>query len=256
MCHIHRRCVLWQPSFDGNQHGMALLVVMVIVLLSALLTLWGARSALLHEMIVGNDVDHQRAFTAAQALLQDAELDIQGKNASGHSCHPQPTNGHLCRDQIAEKIPQNIHDLTALLNSLHTQPNTLARCRHGLCVQRTGAQDFWNSPIALAAMSQNHIGARYGQFTGAQSSNDGQPMTDAILMERGALNRGGWYWIEVLPYDSEAGHTALIVDAPVQLLPINASPSVVYRITALAYGRKPNTVVVLQQTYIRQKSSS
>lgn len=28
-------------------------------------------------MVVGNDADYQRAFEAAQSLIQDAELDIQ-----------------------------------------------------------------------------------------------------------------------------------------------------------------------------------
>ena len=36
------------------------------------------------------------------------------------------------------------------------------------------------------------------------------------------------------------------------LLPLNLKPHVVYRITALAQGLKPNTRVVLQQTYARQ----
>ena len=36
------------------------------------------------------------------------------------------------------------------------------------------------------------------------------------------------------------------------LLRLNLEPNVVYRITALAYGRKPGTMAVLQQTYVRQ----
>ena len=47
---------------------------------------------------------------------------------------------------------------------------------------------------------------------------------------------------------------ALIVDAPNNYLPLNLTPSVVYRITALAYGRKQGTLVVLQQTYAPQKT--
>ena len=36
------------------------------------------------------------------------------------------------------------------------------------------------------------------------------------------------------------------------LLNLNLKPNVVYRITALAYGRKSSTMAVLQQTYVRQ----
>ena len=36
------------------------------------------------------------------------------------------------------------------------------------------------------------------------------------------------------------------------LLRLNLKPNLVYRVTALAYGRKPGTMAVLQQTYARQ----
>ena len=56
-----------------NQQGISLYVVIVIVLLSMLLALWASRTALFNEMIVGNDADYQRAYVAAQAMIQDAE---------------------------------------------------------------------------------------------------------------------------------------------------------------------------------------
>jgi len=37
------------------------------------------------------------------------------------------------------------------------------------------------------------------------------------------------------------------------LLRLHIDPNVVYRITALAYGRKASTLVVLQQTYAPQR---
>ena len=43
------------------------------------------------------------------------------------------------------------------------------------------------------------------------------------------------------------------VGAANNYLALNMLPNVVYRTTALAYGRKPNSMVVLQQTYARQK---
>ena len=52
------------------------------------------------------------------------------------------------------------------------------------------------------------------------------------------------------------GHVQRIVGgsgaAANNLLTLNLKPNVVYRITALAYGRKGNTMAVLQQTYARQ----
>ena len=101
-------------------------------------------------------------------------------------------------------------------------------------------------------------GARYGQFTGALSKNasDDDAPHNAILAERDADDRGGWYWIEVMPYDESSKNSGLIVGAggaaTANLLNLNLKPNVVYRITALAYGRKGNTMAVLQQTYARQ----
>lgn len=69
-----------------RQRGAALFVVIVFVMLSMLLALWASRTSLFNEMLVGNDADYQRAFEAAQALLQDAELDIRGENADGSFC--------------------------------------------------------------------------------------------------------------------------------------------------------------------------
>ena len=76
-----------------------------------------------------------------------------------------------------------------------------------------------------------------------------------ILADTSAANRGGWYWIEILPYDESSKSSNLIQGSGTGLLPLNLTPSVVYRITALAYGRKTNatgnpvTAVVLQETY-------
>ena len=69
-----------------GQKGVSLFVVIVFVMLSMLLALWASRTSLFNEMLVGNDADYQRAFEAAQALLQDAELDIRGETADGTVC--------------------------------------------------------------------------------------------------------------------------------------------------------------------------
>ena len=67
----------------AKQQGVALFVVIVLVMLSMLLALWSARSALFGEIVVGNDADYRRTFEAAQAMLQDAEFDIRGVRPDG-----------------------------------------------------------------------------------------------------------------------------------------------------------------------------
>ena len=83
-----------------NQQGISLYVVIVIVLLSMLLALWSSRTALFNEMIVGNDADYQRAYEAAQAMIQDAELDIQRKKSDGTTCAPTSVTD-VCRNDAA-----------------------------------------------------------------------------------------------------------------------------------------------------------
>ena len=262
----------------ARQRGVALFVVIVFVMLSMLLALWASRTSFFNEMLVGNDADYQRAFEAAQALLQDAELDIRGENPDGTRCA-----GSACRDFIstAYKIPIDAQEVSPLLADLDTKDT---KCSHGLCTKRTGRQDFWNYPtastpptpsaaygeISLAEMTgvdtnAIDIGARYGQYTGALKGDpsDASKTANPILADTSFANRGGWYWIEVLPYDESSKNSGLIVDdttgvTTTTLLALNLRPSVAYRITALAYGRKlntdgePTTMVVLQQSYVRQ----
>lgn len=241
---------------QDRQPGVALPVVMVLVLLSMLLALWASRSALLNEMVVGNDADYQRAFEAAQALLQDAELDIRGEHAQGGACTPRSAQGaepiglSICRRSASiARFPQAASDIGPLLAELG---QARARCRDGLCARRIGAQDFWNNTssargVTLEQMSAVGVGARYGEFTGAISSHMAHP----ILASREA-GKGGWYWIEVLPHDPHAGNAGLVADGSAHLA-LHMVPQVVYRITALAHGLKPGTRVVLQQTYARQR---
>ncbi|WP_342721615.1 PilX N-terminal domain-containing pilus assembly protein [Acidovorax sp. FHTAMBA] len=256
-----------------HQRGVALFVVIVFVMLSMLLALWASRTSMFNEMVVGNDADYQRAFEAAQALIQDAELDIRGEKADGSDCRiPTVMDCRGGRSGIAQ-IPLQMEgkdgaaELWADLEGITSGP----RCLNALCLKRTGRQDFWNNTndktdplvdFTLTEMMMPNIGARYGEYSGATLSADAaDPSGNPILRDRSANNRGGWYWIEVLPYDTNADKSALIAGGP-NNLPLKMTPNVVYRITAVAHGRKlrseggvdvPVTQAVIQQTYARQK---
>lgn len=241
-----------------RQRGVALFVVIVVVMLSMLLALWASRTSLFNEMLVGNDADYQRAFEAAQALLQDAELDIRGENADGSDC-----TASTCRNKMSTDIPkiplqqeggEEEDRVSSLLTTL--EGKTPTQCSYGLCAKRTGKQDFWNNTDeskgpTLAQMTANTVGARYGQFTGAATGSSDAPANPILAAT--AADKGGWYWIEVLNYTSAEGGPGVIVDAPAGALGLRLSPNVVYRITALAYGQRSTTMVVLQQTYVRKK---
>lgn len=258
------------PAVRVQQRGVALFVVIVFVMMSMLLALWGSRTSLFNEMVVGNDADYQRAFEAAQALLQDAEMDIRSaepgtdnKTLDGVDCSP---GGNICRIGIPDyQIPASRENekVGTLIAELATQTTTQG-CYKGLCTKRAGAQDFWNDKTLLKTISAAGIGARYGDYTGSKFGEN--TSANPILADRSAWNRGGWYWIEVLPYIKPGtGSNRLIVDATAStvggasILQPNLDPNVIYRITAVAYGRKlgddgqPLSMAVLQQTYAQQR---
>lgn len=234
-----------------SQRGVSLFVVIVFVMMSMLLALWGARTSLFNEMIVGNDADYQRAFEAAQALIQDAEFDIRSERPDGSPCDRSVVNvtADTCRPVgAAVWYPTEDKELGDLISTLDSKAAT-GFCFKGICLKRTGNQDFWNDSSTLNAMLPE--GARYGQFTAAQIGITGSTASNPILKNT-STNQGGWYWVEVLPYDPDAGNSGLLTNGSTNL-PLNLKPSIAYRITAVARGIKPSTQVVLQSTFVRQK---
>ena len=253
-------------SATARQRGVALLTVLVFTMLTMLGALWASRTSLFNEMVVGNDADYQRAFEAAQALLQDAELDIRSAEPDGKTqftsdgvdCTP---GGDVCRLGLSNyQIPNEQQDVGRLISELSSKTAS-QQCWRGLCAKRTGKQDFWNDETTLKAMATPDAGARYGRFTGAKQGSTTNMANPLLQWDAStAYDQGGWYWIEVLPHDESTTNFGLIVsDTPAddrQILPLILLPNVVYRITALAYGRKPSTMVVLQQTYAQQTTKN
>lgn len=232
--------------FKSKQKGIALFVVIIIVLLSTLLSLWASRSSLFNEMIVGNDADYQRAFEAAQALIQDAEFDIKGMKPDGNLCVPLGGSPSVCRIPDASNpvwFPNEDKETTELFHNLGA---ATTGCINGICLKRTGNQDFWADNATLTSMLPS--GARYGQYTGAPKGNLSNP-----ILNDSTAGRGGWYWVEAMRYDPSAGNTGIITSGSNSNMPLNIVPKVVYRITAIARGLKPSTQVVLQSTFVRQK---
>ena len=256
----HPRCRRGQgaAAFPPRQRGVALFVVIVFVMLSMLLALWASRTSLLNEMVVGNDADHQRAMEAAQALLQDAELDIRGQMADGSACGAPPCRAYTNKLQF----PADTQEINPLITSLEAEST---RCKDGLCAKRVGRQDFWNYVSADATVIPGAntslgevplsdlmaVGARYGQYTGALLGSSTKPANPILANVN--TGQGGWYWIEILPYKSNVNGKGVIVDSPANELTLTLNPYVVFRITALAVGLRPGTTVVLQETYARQR---
>lgn len=208
------------------ERGLSLPVVMVIVLMTMLLAIGSARVTLFHELLIRNDADYQRAFEAAEAALLDAEMDIRGLGADG-------------RGAAAVHFPSDTSELADMLALLDALPTG---CRSGICRKRSGAQDFWNDPERLALMLADDTAARYGQYTGAMAGASAHPLF------AGQDSPRAWYWVEVLPY--AGGQVALLAgyEGSAHMAAHAPDPQRpwIYRITALARGRKKGTEVVLQ----------
>lgn len=235
-----------------HQRGVALFVVIVIVMLSMLLALWASRTSLFNELLVGNDADYQRTFEAAQSMLQDAELDIREQSANGEDCKPISGKNDICRSGIEIRFVEEEKDLVNLLNAVDDQKTCndgtfCTKCLEGICRKRVEKQDFWNDPAALTAMLKDGIGARYGTYTNATKDDYINP-----ILSKTSAGEGAWYWIEVMPYDTNPS-SLLSNSSATKKWELSLKPAVVYRITALARGLKPETQVVLQSTFARQK---
>jgi type IV pilus assembly protein PilX len=252
------------------------MTVMVIVALSVVAVMATYRLANLAEASTGNVSDYSRTFAAAEAILRDAEHDIRGRlpdlNNSSGIWAPNATDKGLglpckgsappagkffvgCRTldittglQPGPWIPRDIQDYTNSMLAA-TAGSSTKRCLQGICVPvaMTDLADL-HQPSVLAQMFST--GASYGRFTGANAtSSAGNP---SLSENRGATampNEGEpWsrYWIEVFRFGTNINNGA---SAASDLVPDPNAPFV-YRITAIAQGRKPGSRVVLREIFV------
>jgi type IV pilus assembly protein PilX len=228
-----------------RQRGAALLVVMVMVLLATLLAAGAARTAWFNELITGTDVDHQRAFENAQALLRDAEFDIRGRHPNGAPCREGAGFEGSCRARgmqaLAAGQPWFPQEGRAEFEPVHAWlASRSPSCAQGICVADQVMPEFWRQTKGeLDKMKA--FAARYGEFTGAPPMQASNPL----------LTTKGWYWVEVLPFDTHAP-----APAGAEVLAPDPENPFVFRITTLAEGRKPSTRAVLQALFVWKKVDS
>lgn len=230
------------------QRGMALIIVMVVLLLACTAVLSNMRQSWLNERMVGSEVDQQRAFVAAEALLRDAERDIRGLQPDGTPC--QDRAGFVgCRNFGAGHpyFPQELGDL----DRLQERVRNTGGCLHGICLS-SSPEDFgsrhWDTALdaMTAAVGDRSVAARYGEFTGVQPAPAGNPLLHWIGMGEAPTATRGWYWVEVFLYDVAAG----IASPSSRALTPDTTHPFVYRITAYVQGMRPGTRVWLRSIYV------
>lgn len=263
------------------QSGVALITVLVIVVLGLIAVMGAFRMAGLAESMTGNVADQSRTYAAAEATLRDAEHDIRGRlPALGNPdlWAPDPTDGGLgapcktgaagaglifvgCRTVDAVPgssndhlwVPRSTQEYSAAYQiALAVDPTN--RCFEGICV-----------PDSLAALAALHTpallpqvfagGAAYGAYTGAApvaaSSNPSLALNRTVNVLPGDGQPWSRYWIEVFRYAQIVNNGPA---AAAQLVPDPNAPFV-FRITAIAQGRKPGSRVVLREIFVPYPAS-
>lgn len=251
------------------QRGVALFVVLILVLLTTLLVVWASRSALFNEMITGTDSDYQRAFEAAQAMVRDAELDLQGKRSDGTPCGSEPAGTAFanCRPAGKKRAEMDVANkkvyfpppgdglgVDSEFAYLQSQlKNMSPSCVAGVCIASgttsPTATQFWSDESLWAKMKSS--AATFGLYTGA-TSDDAGGNDNPLLKTKLPSDIKAWYWIEPLRYQgngSDASQMFAPVGGSVEAAPVG----VVYRITAVAQGLKPQTMAVIQTVFVRRE---
>lgn len=217
---------LRQPP--ARQQGVALLVALVVLLLSALVAVGAARTSLLNESLTGNMTDQQRAFAAAEALLRDAQdTVVRHLQNSGAA----PATDFLPNTNNQRFLPQSAQEYNQLVIALRAQAGTGAPCRLGYCAfepdPSTPLGNWWATTADLNAMWS--LGASYGQHTGATAPGGNRALAN------------GRFWVEVYHYSKSAA---------TQAAPPDDRHPFVYQLTAVVRGLKPGTEVVLRSVFV------
>lgn len=255
------------PPKHKRQRGMALVTVFIILLLSLMVVMGAFRVANLNELMLGSTSDYSRAAEAAEALLRDAEIDINGRRPPyttlqadgkyGFPCRPDPANsttsnvvavGYIgCRNQAAAStpwFPNNNEDFDTV-SDIVTANSATEHCKEGICVPLS-ITEHSNIENNLATMAP--LGAVYGQFTRNALTAPGVSGNPILNCTGGAASTSscGWYWVELFRYSDAV---ASGVSAAANIVPDKSKPYV-YRITAVALGLKAGTRVVLTSVIV------
>lgn len=198
----------------GSRKGAALIVSLLMLVAVLMIGMSAAKIALQNEKASRNDRDRQIAFQAAEAALIDAELDIE--NAADHGV----SRSALFSKDSALGFPSEEEALC------HAGGDNqfLGLCHSGTknAVPTWLAVDF--NDVNVVTMHT----VPYGRFTGQR-----------FQVGIGALpRRAPRYIIELMNYHRH-GDTV-------------EAPSYFYRITAIGYGVRATTQVVLQSFYRKE----
>ena len=196
-----------------GQQGASLICSLILLIVILMLGLSAAQIALEEEKASRNDRDRQIAFQAAEAALADAELDIENSPDIGKS------RSHIFSKNSAFGFPDD---------SEASCQSGKGNIYLGLCGHSADeAKPAWVT-ANLIDESTGQSAVPYGTFTGK-----------SFPIGKGSLpNKLPKYIIELLVNKHEGESVDKI--------------SYFYRITAIGFGAKDTTKVVLQTFYHKE----
>ena len=204
------------------QRGFSLIVVLLILVVATVLGVGAAQVSLVNERGARNDRDTEVAFQAAEAALIDAESDVLGPNDSAQQ--------RLCLFSH--------QDATAFVEGCGGAGEHQGLCAPG----EPGADPAWMT-ADFSAGSERSVA--YGTFTGqTYASGDAATGTRAGALPARApryiveavRSRGGW--------QADALQSASAQGA-----------SYIFRVTAIGFGMRDETQVVLQTNLYKSTAS-
>lgn len=242
------RSISIQTNPVQRQRGVSLFIVLIILLLTLLLVLGSLKVAGFNETIVGNQSDAQRAYAAAEALLDAAQRDIRG-------------NGRACTSAKC-RFPRDADEYELLRVQIGLDACGSGTEDRGVCMP-TAPEPAAGDPVASYLFNVDRVGvagnpqslatgasyATYARPPGGDAAGafaDASAGVGASAVDLSLTEDRGRYWVEVFPYNTLAGALAPTADVPV---PDGTYPFV-FRITARAVGLKPGTISILRTYYV------
>lgn len=211
-------------TFRLRSRGFSLIVVLLMLLVVTVLALGAAQTSLVSERGARNDRDTEVAFQAAEAALLDAESDVLGPNDNARQ--------RLCLFSS--------RDIAAFAAGCGAGGD-----RQGLCAPvEPGSEPAWTSADFSADAGTS---VAYGAFTGQTYLGGGGGA--AASRRAGALPaRAPRYIVEAV-----RSHGGWQAD---QLQSASAEGArYLFRVTAIGYGAREETQVVLQTTLFKPAAS-
>ena len=208
------------PVHRNGQRGAVLVIALLFLTILTILGVTAMTSTTYEERLAGNARDANTAFQAAEAALRDARRDLNGifiapKTAA--DTRSPPISG-----KTGFGDGKSDTDNGTCGSSLTTAPQTQGLCRPLAYAATKGVPPAFNRNFF---QSGQPAGVKYGYFTGAPDLQ--------------GVSQPPYYYIEVLCLPQYGGSLG------------DPNYCNFYRITGRGWGLNPNTVVTVQEIFLK-----